>query len=160
MDNATYDEVDLTPISTDETCSRLRATETKIKPSYELQKTEDIDHYALKGVRQTNVSESPNRTKFSAAMITMMVLLLLTALTSIALSVTSFNRLASEQSNNDIIQMNLSQKVLEIVIAQSNISQNLNQLDTKHENSIQLLQQYLRLSAQIHCGPGLWHQLI
>ena len=44
-------KVDLTPISTDETYSRLRTTETKIKPSYELQKTEDIDHHASKGVK-------------------------------------------------------------------------------------------------------------
>ena len=178
MDNATYDEVDLTPISTDETYSRLRATETKIKPSYELQKTEDIDQYALKGVKQINVS--PNSTKFSTAIIIMMVILLLITLTSIALSVTTFNRLASEQSevlhqlentNKDIrsalvsqfdtIQMNLSQKVLELVIAQSNISQNLNQLDSKLENFIPgaFLTQYLRLSTQILCGPGLWHRL-
>ena len=168
MDNATYDEVDLTPISTDETYSRLRATETKIKPSYdELQKTENLDHHVLKGVKQTNVSESPNTTKFSAVMIIMMVILLLITLTSIALSVTTFSHLASEQSNNaalvsqfDIIQMNLSQKVLELVIAQNNISQNLNQLNTKLETSIPLLLQYLKLSAQIHCGPGLWHQLV
>ena len=181
MDNAKYDEVDLTPISTDETYSRLRATETKINPSYELQKTEDIDHHALKGVKQTNVSESPNSTKFSTAMIIMMVILLLITLTSIALSVTTFNRLASEQSkvlshlensNNDTksalvsqldtIQMNLSQKVLELVIAQSNISQNLNQLDSKLENFIPgaFLTQYLRLSTQVLCGPGLWHRLV
>ena len=143
MDNATYDEVDLTPISTDETYSRLRATETKIKQTYESQKTEDIDHHAMKGVKQINASESPN-TKFNTVMITMMVILLLITFTSIGLSVTTFNRLASEQSkilsqlentNNyirsaldsqfDTIHMNLSQKVLELVIAQSNISQNL-----------------------------------
>ena len=63
-------------------------------------------------------------------------------------------------SQFDNIQMNLSQKVLELMIAQSKISQNLNQLDTKLENSIPLLLQYQRLSAQIHCGPGLWHRLV
>ena len=130
MENATYNEVGLTPISTDETYSRLRATETKIKPSYELQKTEDIDHHASKGIKKTNASESQNTAKFNAVMITMMVILLLIMLASIALSVTTFN--------------------------QSNISQNLNQLDTK----IEMLIQHLRLVVQIHCGPGLWHRLV
>ena len=62
-------------------------------------------------------------------------------------------------SQLNIIQMNLS---MELVIAQRNISQNLNQLDTKLENTIPgpLLLQYLRLSVQIHCGPGLWHRLV
>ena len=94
---------------------------------------------------------------------------------------TTFNRLTSEQSkilsqlentNNyirsaldsqfDTIHMNLSQKVLELVIAQSNISQNLNQLDSKLETSIpgELLTQYLKLSTQVLCGPGLWHRLV
>jgi hypothetical protein len=173
MDNATYDEVDLTPISTDETYSRLRATETKSKPRYEFKKTEDTDQCALKGVQQTNTTESPKATKFNAVMIIMMVILLIITLVSIALSVTTINRLASEQSkllsqlentNSDIksalgsqldtIQMNLSQKVV------SNISQNLNQLDTKLESSILFLTEYLRLIVQINCGPGLWHQLV
>jgi hypothetical protein len=181
MDNATYDEVDLTPISTDETYSRLRATEAKSKPRYEFKKTEDTDQCALKGVQQTNATESPKATKFNAVLIIMMVILLIITLISIALSVTTFNRLASEQSrvlsqlentNNDIksalvnqleiIQMNLSQKILELVIAQINISQDLNQLDTKVENFIPgpLLIQYLKLRVQTHCGPGLWHRLI
>ena len=96
-------------------------------------------------IKKTNASDSSNTAKFNAVMITMIVILLLITLTSIALSVTTFNCLASEQSkvlsrlensNNDTksalftqldtIQMNLSQKV---VIDQSTISQNLNQLD-------------------------------
>ena len=119
--------------------------------------------------------------KFNAVMIIMMAILLLITLVSIALSVITFNRLASEQSkvqnqlgntNNyirsalvsqfDTIEMNLSQRVVKLVTGQSNISQNLNQLDTKLEISIPgpLLLQYLRLSVQIHCGPGLWHRLV
>jgi hypothetical protein len=171
MDNATYDEVGLTPIGNDETYSRLRVTETKSKPRYELQK---MDHHALKEVQQTNVIKSANTTKFNTVMIIMMVLFLLITLVSIALSVTTLNRLASEQSkvlsqlentNNDIvsqldtIKMNLSQKVLELVIFQSTISQDLNQIDTKHESSFLLLAHYLNFSVQIHCGPGLWHRL-
>ena len=68
---------------------------TKIKPTYESQKTEDINHHAMKGVKQTNASESPN-TKFNTVMITMMVILLLITFISIALSGTTFNRLASK----------------------------------------------------------------
>ena len=109
-------------------------------------------------------------------MIIMMVILLLTTLVSIALSMTTFNRLASEQSKVlsqlkneirsalvsqfDIIQINLSQKVMELVTGQSNISQNLNQLDTKLETSGPLLIQYLQLHVQMQCGPGLWYRLV
>jgi hypothetical protein len=49
----------------------------------------------LKEVQQTNVA---NTTNFNTVMITMMVLFLLITLVSIALSVTTFNCLASEQS--------------------------------------------------------------
>ena len=169
-----HDEVDLTQISINEAYSVI---ETETNPSYE---TEEIRYHAFKEVKEINVPESPNTTKFNIVMIIMMMIILLITLISIALSVTTFNRLASEQSkvlshlensNNDTksalvsqldtIQMNLSQKVLELVIAQSNISQNLNQLDSKLENFIPgaLLTQYLRLSTQVLCGPGLWHRL-
>ena len=174
-----YDEVNLTPINTDETYSRLRATETKIKPSYELQRTEDVDHRTLKGVKQTNIKEPPNNSKFNTVIIITMVMLLLITLVSIALSVTTFNTIASEQSkvlsqlentNNDIkstlahqfdtFQMNRSQNVMElvetqIITAQRNISKYLNQLDTKLKSSISLLTQYLNVQTQMHCGPGL-----
>ena len=149
MDNAAYDEVNLTPINNDETYSRLRATESNIKPRHEPQRT---DHHALKGVKQTNIKEPSNNFKFNTVIIIMIMILLLITLVSIALSVTTFNHLASEQSkvlsqlentNNDIksalsshfdtIQTNLSQNVLELVRTQSNISQNLKQLDAKLE---------------------------
>ena len=177
---AYYDEVDHTPVSIDERYStRQEAFEIETNPCYELQKTEVIDDHAPKVVKQTTVIESSNTTKVTRVMIIMMVILLLTTLASIALSVITFHRLVFQQSkvlcqlentNNDTksaqvsqfdtIQMNLSQKVLELVIAQSNISQNLNQLDTELESSIQFLIQYLRLSEQVDCGPGLWHQLV
>ena len=174
-----YDEVNLTPINTDETYSRLRATETKIKPSYELQRTEDVDHRTLKGVKQTNIKEPPNNSKFNTVIIITMVMLLLITLVSIALSVTTCNTIASEQSkvlsqlentNDDIkstlarqfdtFQMNRSQNVMElvetqIITAQRNISKYLNQLDTKLKSSISLLTQYLNVRTQMHCGSGL-----
>ena len=132
MENTTYDEVDLTQISINEAYS---AIEIETNPSYEVQKTEDIGHHALKEVKKINISGSPNTTKFNTVMTIMIVILLLITLISIALSVTTFNRLASEQSkvlrqlentNNDIrsallskfdiIQMNLSQRVLDLDI--------------------------------------------
>ena len=182
MDNATYDEVNLAPINTDETYSRLRATETKIKPRYESQRTEDIDHHALKGVKPTNIKEPSNNFKFNTVIIIMIVILLLVMLVSIVLSVTTFNRIASEQSkvlsqikntNNDIMstlahqfQINTSQNIMELVetqliTAQNNISKYFNQLDAKLESSISLLTQYLNVQTQMYCsGPGLWHRFV
>ena len=43
MDNGTYDELSLTPVSSDATYSRLRTTQTKIKPNDELLRITDID---------------------------------------------------------------------------------------------------------------------
>ena len=177
---AYYDEVDHTPVSIDERYSaRQQAFETEANPCYGLQKTEIIDDHALKAVKQTTVIESSNTTKVNRVMIIMMMILLLTTIVSIVLSGITFHRLLLQQSrvlcqlentNNDTksaqvsqfdtIQMNLSHKVLELVMAQSNISQNLNQLDTELKISIQFLTQYLRLSEQVDCGSGLWHQLV
>ena len=163
MESTTYDEVVPTPTSSNETYSAIK---TETNPSYGLQKTEDIDHHALKGIRQINISKSSNTTKFNKAVIIMMVVLLLTTLVSIVLSVTTFNRLASEQSklqnqlenaNNDIRSVFLTQ----LDIIQMNLSQKIIlDLDTRYENSISLLAQYLNFSIQIHCGPGFWHQLV
>ena len=115
MDNATYDELNLTPITTDETYSRLRTNETKIKPSYELQR-------GAGKMQQKKHSRSIHQT----------IPYLTISLTSIALSVTIINRLTSEQSkllnqldksNADIksaitgqfdtIEKNLSQNVMD-----------------------------------------------
>ena len=53
MDNATYDGLSLTPISSDATYSRLRTTQTNVKPNDELQRRADVDQSATKGVEQT-----------------------------------------------------------------------------------------------------------
>ena len=52
MDIATYDEVNLTPISTDETYSRLRTPQTNVKPRYEPQRRVDIDQNTAKRIKQ------------------------------------------------------------------------------------------------------------
>ena len=77
MENTTYDEVDMTQISINEAYSVI---ETETNPSYELKK---ICHHALKGVKEINVPESPNTTKFNIVMIIMMMILLLITFTSI-----------------------------------------------------------------------------
>ena len=178
MDNVTYNDLSLIPINTDETYSRLRATETKIEPSYGHQRRADI---AQRGEKKNN---SSNNTKFNVAIITIIVVLLLISLTSIALSVITFTRLASEQSsmlkqvpksNDDIntaeadrldtIEKNLSQNVwllleTQCITAQTNLSQNLDQLENKLEMYILMLTEHLKVQTQINCGPGLWHRLV
>lgn len=57
MDNVTYNDLSLTPINTDETYSRLRATETKIEPSYGHQRRADI---AQRGEKKNNSSNNTN----------------------------------------------------------------------------------------------------
>ena len=93
MDNVTYDE--LAPVSNDVTSSRLRTTQTEIEPSYELQIKADSDQNAIKEIQQNNSNHSSHNTKFNTVMIIMVVILLLITLTSIALSVTTLNCLAS-----------------------------------------------------------------
>ena len=179
MDNITYDELNLTFINTDETYSRLRTTQTKINPSYELQRRVSTDQTATKEIQQN--THSSNNTKFSTVMIIMMMILLLITLISIVLSVITFSQLSSEQSkvviqpNNttesaltsqlDTIQTNLFQSVMELVemqliTAQGNICQKFNMLDAKLESSISLLTQYLSVQTQENCGSGLWHRLV
>ena len=50
MDNTTYDELSLTPVSSDETYSRLRVI-NKVKPNDEPQRRADIDQSTTKGVK-------------------------------------------------------------------------------------------------------------
>ena len=97
MDNATYDGLSLTPISSDATYSRLRTTQTKVKSNDELQRRTD-NQSATKGVKLISTKEASSKTKFNAVLITMIVILMLLTLASIALSVTTFSRLTSEQS--------------------------------------------------------------
>ena len=177
MDNATYDGINLTPINTDEIYSRLGTTQIKTNPNSEFQRrAADIDQNAIRGVQQHS-----NITKFNTVMIITVVILLLLTLTSIALSVATFNRLAYQQfnmpsqienTNNDTltrqidkIQGNISHNALELVetqliTAQNKISQNLNQLDAKLENFISLQTQYASVQTQTQCGQGLWYRLI
>ena len=161
MDNATYDGVNLTPINTDEMYSRLRTTETKIKPSYELQGRADIDQSTLNGEKQNKSKEVSNYTKFNTVMIIMMVILLLLTLISIALSVTTLNRLQTNMLNqlhkisdikSDLTQLNTTQ----LVTAQKV----LNQVDAQLSYFISQQSQYSSLQTQINCGLGLWYRLI
>ena len=99
MDNATYDELNLIPISNDETYSRLRMTHNKVRPSEEGQRKADIHQNTTKGVKLTSTKEATSNTKATTAvLVTMIVILLILTLTSIALSVATFSQLTSMQS--------------------------------------------------------------
>ena len=99
MEKATYDELNLTPISNNETYSRLRRTHNKVRPSDDLTRRADINQNTTTGVKQTSTKEAPCSTKVTAAVIiTMIAILVLLTLTSIALSVATFSRLTSVQS--------------------------------------------------------------
>ena len=155
MDSAMYDELNLTPISSDETYSRLRTTQTKIKPNDELQRRADIDQSATKGVKPTSTKEASSNTKFNTVLITMIVILLLFMLASIALSVTTFSRLTSEQSKLakqlDKIEDTRSElNFTQLILTQNNISQILAELDNRFISS-QIIPR-----TQSHCGAGLW----
>ena len=161
MDNATYDEVNLTPANTDETYSRLRTTQNQIKQNYELQRTADIDQSTMHNFKKAS--------KFNTGMTCiLMVVLLLLALVSIALLVTVFSHIISEQSNvlsqfenvNNNIKSALTQlDTTQLVMSQNNISQLLNQLDAQFSHFISQ-QYYSSLQTQINCGLGLWYRLI
>jgi cell division protein FtsL len=158
MDNATYDElVSVTPVSNDETYSRLRMTQTKVRPSNDLTRRADIDQNTTKGVKQTSTKEASSNTKvLIALLITMIVILLLLMLVSIALSVATVSRLTSLQSqlasqldnsNDDTrSEVNLTQ----LIQIQNNISQTLAQLDDRVNETP------LNPQSQPKCGAGLW----
>ena len=141
MDNTTYDELNLTPISNDETYSRLRTTHNEDRPSEDHQRKADIDQNTTKGVKQTSTKEATSSTKVTTAvLITMIAILLILTLLSIALSVATFSRLTSEQSKlasqldnqNDDVRSELT-RLTEI---QNNISQTLAQLDDQANDFI------------------------
>ena len=169
MDNATYDGLCLAPVNTDETYSRLRITQTNIKPRDELQRRADIDQTSIRVVNQNKAKDT---IKYNVMLITMIVLLLLLTLVSIALSVATYSRSSSEQlmvqnqlnkTNNDMISVLKKLDTIQSnndISGQRNISQILNELEAKLENFISLLTQYLKVQTQMHCGPGLWHRLI
>ena len=162
MDNATYDEINLPPINTDETYSRLGETETKIKPSYELQKRSDIDQSTIKGEKQNQSKEVSNSTKFNTVMIIMMVILLLLTLISIILSLTTFDKLKSEQTNiqNQLHKMNND---IKSALAQFNTTRFVTAqtvLDAQLVHFISQQSQYSIIQTQKNCGLGLWHRII
>ena len=158
MDNATYDGLSVTPISSDETYSRLRMTH-KVRPSDDLTRRADTDQNTTKGVKQTSIKEAPSNTKvITAVFITMilMVLLLLTII-SIVLSVVTFSRLTFEQSKLasqlDNQNKDIRSELTQLIEIQSNISQTLAQLDDRANDFIL---SELNLQNQLQCGAGLW----
>ena len=71
MENTTYDEVDLTQITINEAYSAIK---TETNPSYELKKNRR-HYYALKGVKEINVSGSPNTIKYITVMTIIMIVI-------------------------------------------------------------------------------------
>ena len=184
MDNATYDALNLTSTTTDETYSRLRTTQIKTEPSYELQQRANVGQSAINGAKQNSSKDSQNNTKYIVVLIIMIVILVLSTFASIAVSITTYSRLTSEQSkglsqldntNVDMMSMqtrvattqsycNISQNDIELVLTQlatiqSNVSQMFMQHDAKLNSLISVQIQYSSLQTQTHCGPGLWHRV-
>ena len=162
----------LAPVNTDETYSRLRTTQTNIKPRDELQRRADIDQTSIRVLNQNKAKDS---IKYNVMLIILIVLLLILTLVSIALSVATYSRSSSEQSkvqdqlnktNNDVISVLRKLDTIQSYVSyneisgQSNISQVLNKFESKLETIISLQTQYASLQTQAQCGPGLWHRLI
>ena len=106
---------------------RERTIPTEVNPCYEPRKNE------TKGVKTKGTKEASNNTNLNTVLIAMMVILLLLTLTSIALSVTIFNRLSSEVSKlahqldkNEDTRTEL--KLTQLIQMQNNISQIFAQL--------------------------------
>ena len=155
-----YDELNLTPISSDETYSRLRRTHNKVRPSDDLTRRADIDQNTTKGVKQTSTREASSNTKVIAAvLITLIVTLFLLTLTSIALSVATFSRLTSVQSKVASKLENLNEdktsklNLTQLIEIQNNISQTLIQLDDQVNDFIST---EFNPQSQSQCGAGLW----
>ena len=134
-----YDEIALTPIGSEEAYSRLRATQTKIRPGDDLTRRADINQNTTKGEKQTSTNEAPpsNTKVATAVLITMIAILLILMRTLIALSVAIFSRLMSEQSKLASQLENLNQdtrselNLIPLIQIQNNISQMLAQLDDR-----------------------------
>ena len=152
MDNATYDGLSVTPISNDETYSRLRTTHNKARPSDDLTRRADV---ATKGMKKINIKEVPSNTKVTTAVIiTTIIILLILMLVSIVLSVATFSRLTSEQSKvacqSDNQNEDTRSELTQLINIQNNISQALLQLDDRLNNFISTE------FNQSQCGAGLW----
>ena len=74
MDNATYDELNLTPISNDETYSRLRMTHNKVMQNKEGQRKAGIHQNTSKGMEQTSTKEAPCSKKVTTAVLITMII--------------------------------------------------------------------------------------
>ena len=133
------DELSLTLINQNVAYSRLGAIPTEVNPCYELQQRVNIDRSATKGVKQTSTNEASNS---RAVLITMIVVLLLFTLTSIALSAVTFSRMTSEQSKL-ARQQDKTEDTLKSMLTHINSTQNK---DTGPER-------------QYECGPDLWWQV-
>ena len=154
MDNATYDELSVTPISSDETYSRLRMTHNKVRPSDDLTRKADINQNTAKGVKQINTKEVPRNTKVTiAVLITTIMVLLILMLVSIVLSVATFSRLTSEQSRLAKIENqneDTRSELIQLIYMQNNISQTLVQLNDQ-------LNDFISIEFNLpQCGAGLW----
>ena len=155
-----YEEIALTPIGSEEAYSRVRVTQTKIRPSDDLARSADLNQSTTKRVKQTSTKEAPSSTKVTTAvLITMIAILLLLTLTSIALSVANFSQLTSEQSKLASQLENLNQdtsselNLTQLIQIQNNISQTLTQLDDRVNDVIST---QLNPQSQSQCGTGLW----
>ena len=168
MDNDhTYEGLDLTSINTNITYSRPRTTQTNNEPNYESRA--NIDESTAKGATHIDTKNSKIITKFNLALIIAIAVLLLFTFMSIALSVTTYSQLTSQQSrvleqinstNNKIselkeiftIQYNVSQNDIKLVetqlaATQTNISSTLTQFDDRFRDSIVSV-----LHRQLYCG--------
>ena len=148
MDNATYDELNLSPVSSDETYSSLRRTQDEVRPSDDLTRRTDINQNTAKGVKQTSTNEASSNTKVTAAVIiTMIVILMILMLISIVLSVATFSRLTSEQSK---VATKLDNQNEDIRIQLTRIQNNISQLNDQVNDFI------LTQFNPSQCGAGLW----
>ena len=175
MDNATYDEVSLTPLNTDETYSRLRTTQTNIKPRYEQQRRADIDETTAKIVRQSNSKDSQNNVKYNTLLIIVIVILLLFTLASIVLSMITYSQLTSKQSQllgqidstedeisalrqiietkSNVSQNGINMVQTQIATTQISISHIITQLDNRFSDVLNQLQ------LTLYCGSGAWYRV-
>ena len=172
MDNDhTYEGLDFTSLNTNNMYSRPRTTQTNNEPSYESRA--NIDKSTAKGA--THI-DTKNSNIINLALIIAIAVLLLFTFMSIALSVTTYSQLISQQSkvleqinstNNKIselmeiftIQNNVSQNDIKLVetqlaATQTNISSTLTQLDDRFRDSILSV-----LHTHLYCGPGPWYRV-
>ena len=175
MDNDhTYEGLDLTSINTNNTYLRPRTTQTNNEPSYESRA--NIDESTAKGATHIKTKNSKIITKFNLALIIAIAVLLLFTFMSVALSVTTYSQLTSQQSmvleqinstNNKISELkeiftfhyNVSQNDIKLVetqlaATQTNISSTLTQLDDRFRDSILSV-----LHTHLYCGPGPWYRV-